>query len=309
MEKQSLRQKTYCKMSSKTVYERIKMVKVLSDSTCDLSQELLDKYDISIIPLHIVKGEEELEDGADIDISALYEWADLNKTTPKTSAPSLETAMEIMKPFLDKGEEIICFSISSEMSTSGNVIRMAAEELCAEDRVTVIDSRNLSTGIGLLVVEAAIMAASNCSREKIISRMNELIPLVRASFVVDTLVYLHRGGRCSAASALIGGALALHPMIVVKDGKMDASKKYRGKINKVIMNYAHDLESAMKNAYTDRVFITHSQCDSEIVNEVRNYIKSLGIFDEILETRAGGVVSSHCGPGTLGVLFIQEKDN
>lgn len=285
------------------------MVKVLSDSTCDLSQELLDKYDISIIPLHIVKGEEELEDGADIDISALYEWADLNKTTPKTSAPSLETAMEIMKPFLDKGEEIICFSISSEMSTSGNVIRMAAEELCAEDRVTVIDSRNLSTGIGLLVVEAAIMAASNCSREKIISRMNELIPLVRASFVVDTLVYLHRGGRCSAASALIGGALALHPMIVVKDGKMDASKKYRGKINKVIMNYAHDLESAMKNAYTDRVFITHSQCDSEIVNEVRNYIKSLGIFDEILETRAGGVVSSHCGPGTLGVLFIQEKDN
>jgi len=282
------------------------MVKVLSDSTCDLSQELLDKYDISIIPLHIVKGEEELEDGTDIDISALYEWADLNRTTPKTSAPSFETAMEIMKPFLDEGEEIVCFSISSEMSTSGNVIRMAAEELCAEDRVTVIDSRNLSTGIGLLVVEAAIMAASNSSREEIINRINELIPLVRASFVVDTLVYLHRGGRCSAASALIGGALALHPMIVVKDGKMDASKKYRGKINKVIMNYAHDLEGAMKNAYTDRVFITHSQCDPEIVNEVRNYIKSLGIFDEILETRAGGVVSSHCGPGTLGVLFIQK---
>ena len=160
------------------------MVKVLSDSTCDLSQELLDKYDISIIPLHIVKGEEELEDGTDIDISALYEWADLNRTTPKTSAPSFETAMEIMKPFLDEGEEIVCFSISSEMSTSGNVIRMAAEELCSEDRVTVIDSRNLSTGIGLLVVEAAIMAASNSSREEIINRINELIPLVRASFVI-----------------------------------------------------------------------------------------------------------------------------
>lgn len=282
------------------------MVKIISDSTCDLSQEVLTRYNIDIIPLHIVKGEVELEDGPDIDISALYEWADSNKTTPKTSAPSFETAMRIMKPYLDKGDELICFSISAEMSTSGNVIRMAAEELEAEDKVTVIDSRNLSTGIGLLVVEAAIMASKGCSRDDIEKKIKELIPKVRASFVVDTLVYLHRGGRCSAASALIGGALALHPMIVVKDGKMDASKKYRGKIGKVINSYAHDLEDAMKNAYPDRVFITHSQCDAKIVDEVRSYIQSLGIFDEIIETRAGGVVSSHCGPGTLGVLFISK---
>lgn len=282
------------------------MIKIISDSTCDLSLEVLCKYDIDIIPLHIVKGEEELEDGPDIDISALYEWADKNKTTPKTSAPSFETAMRIMKPYLDKGMELICFSISGEMSTSGNVIRMAAEELGAEDRVTVIDSRNLSTGIGLLVVEAAVMASAGSTRHEIEQKMNELIPQVRASFVVDTLVYLHRGGRCSAASALIGGALSLHPMIVVKNGKMDASKKYRGKIDKVIKKYAHDLENDMKNAYPDRVFITHSQCDAGIVGEVREYIKSLNIFDEILETRAGGVISSHCGPGTLGVLFISK---
>ena len=137
----------------------IKMIKIISDSTCDLSQEVLEKYDIDIIPLHIVKGNEELEDGPAIDISALYKWADENKTTPKTSAPSIETAMNIMRPYIEAGREIICFSISGEMSTSGNVIRMAAEELEAEDAVTVIDSRNLSTGIGLLVVEAAIMAA------------------------------------------------------------------------------------------------------------------------------------------------------
>lgn len=282
------------------------MVKIISDSTCDLSQEILNRYDIDIIPLHILKGEEELEDGPSVNIAALYEWADANKTTPKTSAPSFETAMRIMKTHLDEGKELLCFSISDEMSTSGNVLRMAAEELDAEDRVTVIDSRNLSTGIGLLVVEAAIMAASGCSRNEVEKRMEKLIPLVRASFVVDTLVYLHRGGRCSAVSALIGGALALHPMIVVKDGKMDASKKYRGKIGKVINSYAHDLEPAMKNAYKDRVFITHSQCDETIVNEVRDYIESLGIFEEIIETRAGGVVSSHCGPGTLGVLFISK---
>lgn len=282
------------------------MVKILSDSTCDLSQEILNRYNIDIIPLHILKGDEELEDGPGIDISALYKWSDENKTTPKTSAPSFETTEGILKKYLDEGMELICFSISSEMSTSGNVIRMAAEELDASDKVTIIDSRNLSTGIGLLVVEAAIMAMDGIAREEIEKRIIDLIPKVRASFVVDTLVYLHRGGRCSAVSALIGSALALHPMIVVKDGKMDATKKYRGKIGKVIVKYAHDLEDQVKNAYPERVFITHSQCDAEIVNEVRNYLESLGIFDEILETRAGGVVSSHCGPGTLGVLFISK---
>lgn len=282
------------------------MVKIISDSTCDLSQEVLDRYDIRILPLHIVKGDVEIEDGPEVNIPELFAWADENKTTPKTSAPSFETAMKIMKPDLDAENELVCFSISGEMSTSGNVIRMAAEELGAEDKVTVIDSRNLSTGIGLLVVEAAIMAAEGKSRDEIEAKIKELIPKVRASFVVDTLVYLHRGGRCSAASALIGGALALHPMIVVKDGKMDAAKKYRGKIGKVIINYAHDLEDAMKNAYTDRVFITHSTCDPAIVQEVRSYLESLGIFEEIIETRAGGVVSSHCGPGTLGVLFISK---
>ncbi len=205
----------------------------------------------------------------------MYEWADKNKTTPKTSAPSIETAMNVMRPYIDEGREIICFSISSEMSTSINVIRMAA-----------------------------VMAADGKSREEIKAGIDELIPKVRASFVVDTLVYLYRGGRCNAVSALIGGALALHPMIVVKDGKMDASRKYRGKIGKVIKNYAKDLEEDLKNAIPDRVFITHSECDANTVEEVRDYIASLGIFKEIIETRAGGVISSHCGPGTLGVLFI-----
>lgn len=293
-------------VDSKYIFGGWIMIKIISDSTCDLSQEVLCRYDIDIIPLHILKGEEELEDGPDIDIPAIYEWADKNKTTPKTSAPSFETAMRIMKPHLDEGRELICFSISGEMSTSGNVIRMAAEELGAEDRVTVIDSRNLSTGIGLLVVEAAVMAASGKGRDEIVRKMYELVPQVRASFVVDTLVYLHRGGRCSAASALIGSAFSLHPMIIVKNGKMDASKKYRGKIDKVIKKYAHDLESDLKNAYPGRVFITHSQCDAGIVEEVRDYIESLEVFDEIIETQAGGVISSHCGPGTLGVLFISK---
>ena len=261
------------------------MVKIISDSTCDLSPELIAKYDIDILPLHILLGEDEYEDGRNITPQQIYDWSDAHKTTPKTS-------------------EIVCFSISGSMSTSGNVMRLAAEELEASDLVTVVDSANLSTGIGLLVIEAAIMAEKGQSAAEIAATIESLKPNVRASFVVDTLTYLYRGGRCNAVSAMAGGVLRLHPKIVVENGAMDASKKYRGKINSVIMSYVKDMEEDLKSARPERVFITHSGCDRTTVDAVRSYLESLGIFHEILETRAGGVVSSHCGPGTLGVLFI-----
>ncbi len=281
------------------------MVKIISDSTCDLSPELIAKYDIDILPLHILLGEDEYEDGKDITPEQIYNWSDENKTTPKTSAPALTDAIELFKPYIDEGREIVCFSISSSMSTSGNVMRIAAEDLEAEERITVIDSANLSTGIGLLVIEAAIMAQNNHTVEEIVSAIEALKPNVRASFVVDTLTYLYRGGRCNAVSAMAGGVLKLHPKIVVENGAMKASKKYRGKINSAIMTYVKDMEDALKAARPDRVFITHSGCDRTIVEEVHSYLENLGVFSEILETRAGGVISSHCGPGTLGVLFIQ----
>lgn len=281
------------------------MVKIISDSTCDLSPELIAKYDIDILPLHILLGEDEYEDGKNITPEEIYSWSDENKTTPKTSAPALTDAIELFKQYIDEGREIVCFSISSSMSTSGNVMRIAAEELEAEDRITVIDSANLSTGIGLLVIEAAIMAQNNHTVEEIVSAVEALKPNVRASFVVDTLTYLYRGGRCNAVSAMAGGVLKLHPKIVVENGAMNASKKYRGKINSAIMTYVKDMEDDLKAARPNRVFITHSGCDRTIVEEVHSYLENLGVFSEILETRAGGVISSHCGPGTLGVLFIQ----
>ena len=281
------------------------MVKIISDSTCDLSPELIAKYDIDILPLHILLGEDEYEDGKNITPEEIYSWSDENKTTPKTSAPALTDAIELFKQYIDEGREIVCFSISSSMSTSGNVMRIAAEELEAEDCITVIDSANLSTGIGLLVIEAAIMAQNNHTVEEIVSAIEALKPNVRASFVVDTLTYLYRGGRCNAVSAMAGGVLKLHPKIVVENGAMNASKKYRGKINSAIMTYVKDMEDDLKAARPNRVFITHSGCDRTIVEEVHSYLENLGVFSEILETRAGGVISSHCGPGTLGVLFIQ----
>lgn len=281
------------------------MIKILSDSTCDLSKELIEKYNIGILPLHIHLGEAEYQDGVTITPDEIYTWSDANNTTPKTSAASMGEAIDTFQPYLANGDEVICFSISSSMSANYKVMCLAAEDLEDEGKVHVIDSANLSTGIGLLVIEAAIMAQEGKTAEEIVARIEELKPLVSASFVVDTLTYLHRGGRCSSVAALAGGVLQLHPKIAVENGAMDARKKYRGKMNMVIKSYVKDMEEDLKNAKKDRVFITHSGCSDDIINEIYSYIEALNLFDEILVTRAGSVVSSHCGPGTLGVLFIK----
>jgi DegV family protein with EDD domain len=285
------------------------MVKIISDSTCDLSQELLRRYEIDILPLHILLGEQEYLDGVDITPDDIYRWGDEHKTTPKTSAVSMEDTIRIMKRYLEQGNELICFSISDQMSTTGNVMRLAAQELEAEDHVTVINSENLSTGIGLLVIEAAILSSEGKTRQEISARIEELKPLVRASFVVDSLTYLYRGGRCSGLAAMAGGVLKLHPKIIVKNGVMSAEKKYRGKLENAILTYAKDMETDLLHAKKDRVFITHSGCDPEVIQSVRDYLESLQHFDEIHITRAGGVISSHCGWGTLGVLFIAQSAN
>ena len=283
------------------------MVKIISDSTCDLSQELLERYDIAVLPLQVTLGEASYEDGINITVDEIYRWADENKTTPKTAAPLMETAAATLSPWLEKGMDVICFTVSESMSTSANVIRLAAKELKATDRVTVINSQNLSTGIGLLVIEAAIMAKEGKSAEEITSAVKSLRPLVRSSFVVDTLTYLHRGGRCSSVAALAGGMLKLHPKIVVADGKMGVSKKYRGKMTRVLPEYVEDMKEELLNSHKERVFITHSGCTQETIDQVKTILEGLNHFDEILITRAGSVISSHCGPGTLGVLFIANE--
>ncbi len=217
------------------------MIRIITDSTSDLSKELLERYRVNVLPLHVSLGEAEYRDGVDIAPDQLYAWSDANKTTPKTSAPSLEDAVELFRPILQAGDEIIAFSISSSMSTSFNCMRLAAEELEASDRITVVDSASLSTGIGLLVLEAAQMAEKGFSRQQIAEEMERLKPLVRTSFVVDTLTYLYRGGRCSGVAALAGGVLKLHPCIRVENGAMVVGKKYRGKYDKIVLDYVKDM--------------------------------------------------------------------
>lgn len=283
------------------------MVKIISDSTCDLSKELIAKYDIEIVPLYILLGEAEYEDGVTITPDEIYRWSDEHKETPKTSAAGIEQTIQVYENCLKCADELVVFSISSDMSTTNNVMRMAAQEIDAENRVFVIDSANLSTGEGLLVIEAAIMAKEGKSGAEIATYMEELKPFVRASFVVNTLTYLHRGGRCSGVAAMAGGALKIHPKIVVEDSRMKPEEKFRGKMEKVVIDYVKSMESELKNAKKDRVFITHSGCEDTIIKSVYDYLADLGHFEEILITRAGGVISSHCGPGTLGVLFIGEN--
>ena len=280
------------------------MVKIISDSTCDLPPELIAQYDIDILPLHIILGEQDFEDGRGVTPDEIYRWSDLHRSSPKTAACSLEDAMAAFEPYVSEGREVVCFSISSSMSSTYNVMRMAAEQLNAEHLVTVIDSMNLSTGVGLQVIEAAEMARAGKTAKEIAAHIEKIRPLVRASFVVDTLAYLHRGGRCSGLAAMMGGALKLHPRIAVEEGRMSPGKKYRGKMDRVILSYAMEMEAELRAARKDRVFITHSGCPEETIASVREWLEDLGCFGAIHVTRAGGVVSSHCGPGTLGVLFI-----
>lgn len=282
-------------------------IRIVADSTCDLSKELIDKYGIEKIPLNIVMDDTCYLDGIETNPDAIYAWADANRTTPKTAAPGIEAAIEFLRPIMEAGDEICFFGISEQMSATCQVMRLAAGELEYEDHICVMDSMNLSTGIGLQVLHAAELAAQGASLSELEETAKEYRGRVRASFVVDTLTYLHRGGRCSSVAALFGNTLKLKPRIAVTAGKMGVSKKYRGNRRKTVLDYVRDMEQDLLRAERNHIFITHSGIEEEIVDAVRDYLKSLNRFDEIHETRAGGVVSSHCGPGTLGVLFVEEK--
>lgn len=277
---------------------------VASDSTCDLSKELTDRYGISILPLHVILGEKEYRDCVDIQPKDIYAWSDQVKKTPKTAAFSPAEAEDFLKRQMEQYDELIFFDISDSMSSSRSVMQVAVKTLELEDRVFVIDSMNLSTGIGLLVVHAAVLAKKAEHAKDVVDEILKLRPRVRASFVVDTLTYLYRGGRCSGTAALVGSAIKLHPSIHVIDGSMQVGKKYRGNMDRVVKSYVEDQMELMKGAVKDRIFITHSGSDPAIVEAVKEQLREFGYFEEIIETHAGGVISSHCGPGTLGVLFI-----
>ncbi len=277
---------------------------ITSDSTTDLSPELRERYNVQILPLGVTLGDKTYFDGVDVNPDDIYAYHDKTGTLPKTCAANVSDCIDFFKKFVDEGKTVIHFSLSGEMSSTYNNSRMAALEF---ENVYVIDTRNLSTGGGLLVIAAAEMAAKGMEPAKIVEEIQQLVPCVDASFIIDNLEYLHKGGRCSAVAMLGANLLKLKPCIEVKGGKMGVGKKYRGRFGDVLMTYAEERIGDGSTIDLDRVFVTHAGCDPEIVDSVVKKVKELAPFKEVFLTRAGCTISSHCGADTLGVLFIRKN--
>ena len=274
-----------------------------ADSTCDLGEELKQRYHVHYKPLHIHLGEKNYQDGVDITPDMIYETFDKEKILPKTSAPNPQEYIDHFKQWTEKGYEVIHVSIGSGLSSSHQNAKLAAEEL---GNVYVIDSGNLSTGSGHLVIEAGDRIAQGMPASQIQEEVQALQSKVHASFVIDTLTYLHEGGRCSALAAFSASVLNIKPCIKVDntDGSMSVGKKYRGSMERVLKRYVRDQLKDRTDLKLDRAFITHSGTSQEIIETVKQEIEGFADFNEILITRAGCTISSHCGPNTLGVLFM-----
>lgn len=285
------------------------MIRLVSDSTGDLSPELIKRYRIEILPLYVVMGDRYLKDGVEIVPDEIYRWSDEHGTTPKTCSFSPVDAEAVIERAREAGDDIIFFGISSYMSSSCANFSLAADNLDYREHVFVVDSQNLSTGIALLILKAAEMVeAGDLTAGEIWLELQKYIPMVRASFVVQTPVYLYRGGRCGAVTAFAASTLKIKPKIVVCDGKMGVGAKYRGKQDAVIKRYMRDIKPRLLDADTDAVFIVHSGVSYELLRSTEDEILSLKRFDRVIITRAGGVISNHCGPETLGVMFIEGRN-
>ena len=279
-------------------------IKITSDSTCDLSPELLAEYDIAIAPLYVTVGENTYRDGVDIQPLALFDYVTETGALPSTAAVNISDYQEFFAPFAAQYDAVIHINISSDFSSCHQNACLAAREF---ENVYVVDSRNLSTGHGHIVIEAALAARRGESAEAIVAALNDLTGRVESSFVIDKLDYLVKGGRCSSAAALGANLLKLKPCIEVADGKMKVGKKYRGSFDKVLPEYVKERLAQRGDITYDRIFITHTYCKPETVAAVKAEIAKHAQFAEVLETTAGCTISCHCGPNTLGILFIRRK--
>lgn len=280
-------------------------VKITSDSTCDLSPELVSKYDIGILPLLITFGDKTFRDGVDTTPEDIYRFVDETGTLPKTCALNISEYEEFFRSWTDLGYALVHFCIGGKFSSTCQNARMAASGM---ENVFVVDSENLSAGQGLLVLRAAELQQQGRSAEEIYEACTALTPYVEASFVLDDLEYLVKGGRCSGVAAFGANLLKLKPCIEVRSGVMEPTKKYRGKIQNVILEYVTDRLTGRDDLDKSRVFITHTRCDPQWVEAARKKVLELvPDFAEVLDTTAGATVTTHCGPSTLGVLYIRKS--
>ncbi len=278
-----------------------------SDSTCDLSADIKEKYSVNFFPYHILLDEQDYIDNVTITPTELFDVYYKKKLLPKTAAINSAEYGEYFKKWVDEGYDVIHFSLGSALSKSYHNCTIAAEEI---GHVYPIDSCNLSTGIGLLVMEAGEMIKAGLCAEEIKDKINAMISTSHASFVLDTLEFMRAGGRCSAVAAFGANLLQLKPCIEVDNanhGSMKVTKKYRGSLASVLVSYVKDRLAAYDNIRTDKIFITHSGIDQQYIDIVRDTINSVMKFDNIYVTTASCTISCHCGPNTLGILFLTEN--
>ena len=279
-------------------------IKITSDSTSDLSPALLEQYDITVLPLYVTMGEQTCRDGVDARPEDLFAYVERTGSLPTTAAVNVADYHDCFAQFSPRHEAVIHITISSDFSSCYQNACVAAEGF---SNVYVVDSRNLSTGHGLVVLEAALAAQRGEQPEAIVAHLNEVAGRVEASFVVDKLDYLVKGGRCSSAAALGANLLKLKPCIEVVDGRMKVGKKYRGNYDKVLLQYVRERLDGRDDLALDRIFVTHTPCRPETVEAVKAEIQTCAPFSEIIETTAGCTISSHCGPNTLGILFLRSR--
>ena len=279
-------------------------IKISADSTCDLSQELIDKYNIPIMPLHVSLGEKDYLDGITIKPQDIYDYYASSKKLPKTGARSAEEYSEFFSGILNDGyDAIVHFTISSDMSASYTNAELASRTF---KDVYVVDSRQLSTGIGLLVLDACDMIETGMTAKEIAERARSRADAARSSFIVDTLEFLYKGGRCTSLAYLGANLLMIKPCLEVKNGLIGVESKPMGRYRRCVAKYCEAIFKGMTNPDPKRCFVTHTQMDAGIAEEVIATVKSWGIFDEILETTAGCTVTTHCGANTIGILYIND---
>ena len=278
-------------------------VKIISDSTCDLSADLIQKHNIDIVPLIVMKDNQEYLDGVTITPADIFAHVASGGSLCSTAARGVAVYQEMFAKYAKDYDGVLHVNIGSDFSSSYQNACIAAEDF---ENVRVVDSRNLSTGQGLVVLKACDLAKNAADMDELKAQLDDYASRVEASFVLDRLEYMVKGGRCSGAAALGANLLSLKPCIEVKDGKMVVVKKYRGHIEKCMAAYVKDRLAGRDDLDEDRIFITHTDVSEESLAAVRSSVAALGHFKTVYETVAGCTISCHCGPGTMGILFVRK---
>lgn len=277
-------------------------IKITSDSTCDLSKELLDLYDIAVIPLYIMKNGKAYRDGVDITPADVFSYVENTGDFCTTAAVNTFDYIKFFERYSSKYDAVIHINLGSGFSVCHVNAKSAADVF---NNVYVIDSKNLSSGQGHIVIEATKMAASGEDAETICQNITDVIGRVETSFLIDRLDYIFKGGRCSLATALGANILHLRTCVEISGGIMQVTKKYRGTFERCVETYVKDKLEGRDDLGLDRIFITHPAASQKAVDNARAAIRQYADFNEIIETKAGCTISCHCGPNTLGILFVR----